>query len=115
MNFRLQNKVARGGSRPTGRYLWRLVGAVCSVCLTMSACGRDGTNVPVSPVPATTRNAAPREIIYYGYKVVKTYPHDPGAFTQGLVFHDGKMLESTGLYNVSGLREVDFTTGKVLR
>jgi len=47
--------------------------------------------------------------------VVATYPHDPTAFTQGLVLHDGKLFESTGLVGRSSLREVELTTGRVLR
>ncbi len=42
-----------------------------------------------------------------------TYPHDAGAFTQGLVFVDGRLYESTGLYGESTLREVTLTTGEV--
>lgn len=42
-------------------------------------------------------------------------PHDPSAFTQGLVFHDGKLYESTGQYGESTLREIDPDTGEVLR
>jgi glutamine cyclotransferase len=48
-------------------------------------------------------------------KVVSVRPHDPGAFTQGLVWHDGTLFESTGLYGSSSLREVDPQTGKVKR
>jgi glutamine cyclotransferase len=51
----------------------------------------------------------------YTYQVVNTFAHDPRAFTQGLLFHDGKLLESTGLYGQSSLREVDLATGAVLR
>ena len=51
----------------------------------------------------------------YTYKVVKTYPHDPNAFTQGLIFLDGFLFEGTGLNGRSGLRKVDLETGKVLR
>ena len=47
--------------------------------------------------------------------VVSVYPHDPEAFTQGLLFEDGRMYESTGLYEASTLREVDYRTGQVLR
>lgn len=47
--------------------------------------------------------------------VVSVYPHDPEAFTQGLLFEDGRMYESTGLYEASTLREVDYRTGRVLR
>lgn len=51
----------------------------------------------------------------YGYEVVETFPHDPAAFTQGLVFHDGYLYEGTGLYGRSSLRQVDLETGEVLR
>jgi glutamine cyclotransferase len=64
--------------------------------------------------PAAT-NPAPQEVVYYGYDVVKTYPHDPNAFTQGLLFQDGKLYESTGLSNQSTLREVDLNSGTVQR
>lgn len=47
--------------------------------------------------------------------VVNSWPHDPAAFTQGLVFHEGRLLESTGLYGESTLREVELETGRVLR
>lgn len=51
----------------------------------------------------------------YSYEIVNTFPHDRTAFTQGLVFLDGKLIESTGLNGRSTLREVDLLTGKVLR
>ena len=51
----------------------------------------------------------------YGYEVVHAWPHDRGAFTQGLVFENGRLFESTGQYGQSSLREVELTTGRVLR
>jgi glutamine cyclotransferase len=50
----------------------------------------------------------------YGYRVVKTYPHDRTAFTQGLEFHDGALYEGTGLVGRSSLRKVNLETGQVL-
>lgn len=50
-----------------------------------------------------------------GYRVVHTYPHDPQAFTQGLVYVDGHLYESTGLYGQSTVREEDLETGRVIR
>ena len=47
--------------------------------------------------------------------VLQSYPHDAGAFTQGLLLHDGRLYESTGLYGRSSLRQVELATGKVLR
>lgn len=48
-------------------------------------------------------------------EVLQSYPHDPEAFTQGLLLHDGTLYESTGLYGRSSLRQVELATGKVLR
>ncbi len=50
----------------------------------------------------------------YGFQIVHIYPHDRGAFTQGLVVHEGKLLESTGQEGRSSLRSVDLDSGQVL-
>ena len=49
------------------------------------------------------------------YTVVHTYPHDPNAYTQGLVYIDGHLYESTGLNGHSSLRMDDLATGRVLQ
>src|SRR6185436_3348846 len=51
----------------------------------------------------------------YTYQVVHTYPHDPTAFTQGLIYLDGDLYESTGLNGRSSIRRVKLETGKVLQ
>ncbi len=51
----------------------------------------------------------------YTYEVVNTFPHDPEAFTEGLVFENGIMYEGTGLYGDSSIRKVDLETGKILQ
>lgn len=51
----------------------------------------------------------------YGYRVVKTYPHDSNAFTQGLEFRDGAFFEGTGMVGRSSLRRVELGTGRVLQ
>jgi glutaminyl-peptide cyclotransferase len=50
-----------------------------------------------------------------GYRVIHAYPHDPRAFTQGLVYVDGYLYESTGLNGRSTLRKVNLETGRVLK
>lgn len=50
----------------------------------------------------------------YTFEIVKTYRHDPKAFTQGLFFHNGFLYESTGQNGKSELRKVELETGKVL-
>ena len=49
------------------------------------------------------------------YQIVHTYPHDSNAFTQGLIYVDGHLYESTGLNGKSSLRMVDLNTGAVLQ
>jgi len=63
--------------------------------------------------PATSAQRQPAPV--QGFRVVATFPHDPSAFTQGLVFADGEFYESTGLNGESSLRRVEITTGKVLQ
>lgn len=57
----------------------------------------------------------PAAIPVYGYRVLNTYPHDPDAFTQGLVYKDGLLYEGTGRYGESTLRQVRLETGEVLQ
>jgi glutamine cyclotransferase len=69
-----------------------------------------------SPLPPTRSNPAqPASIPVYTYRVVNTFPHDRNAFTQGLLFEDGWLYESTGLRGRSTLRRVELQTGKVLQ
>lgn len=51
----------------------------------------------------------------YTYKIVRTFPHDTTSYTQGLEYHDGKFLESTGQEGTSTLRWVDIASGKALQ
>jgi len=48
-------------------------------------------------------------------EVVRSFPHDPAAFTEGLFYRDGRLFESTGLNGRSTIREVRLEDGKVLR
>lgn len=48
------------------------------------------------------------------YNIVKVYTHDPKAYTQGLVYQDGILYESTGQYGESGIRKQDMQSGKIL-
>ncbi|MDR3749954.1 MAG: glutaminyl-peptide cyclotransferase [Terracidiphilus sp.] len=50
-----------------------------------------------------------------GFSVVHVYPHDPQAFTQGLLYVDGHLYESTGLNGHSTLRMEDLETGRTLQ
>jgi glutaminyl-peptide cyclotransferase len=55
----------------------------------------------------------PASVPTFRLRVVRSYPHDPSAFTQGLLFLDGKLYESTGLAGRSSLRRVDLASGQI--
>ena len=63
------------------------------------------------PAGAQRKTTAPVS----GYQLVRAYPHDPQAFTQGLVFADGVLYEGTGLNGQSTIRKVKLENGEVLQ
>src|ERR1700751_2892801 len=65
----------------------------------------------VSPSPLAGQDHP----VTYGYRIVNTYPHDPQAYTQGLIYCDGLLYESTGLNGRSELRKVQLETGQVIQ
>ena len=83
---------------------------VAGACVGAAACGVAGQAEPT--VSAATQRLTAEHL---RVQVLQTYPHDPGAFTQGLVLAGGRLFESTGLEGRSSLREVDVTTGRVIR
>ncbi|MDQ2937079.1 MAG: glutaminyl-peptide cyclotransferase [Acidobacteriota bacterium] len=89
-----------------------VLGGVLVLLLSLSTLGcRTGSVANLAPERVADNKHNPS----YGYQVVHTWPHDPNAFTQGLVFHDGKLLESTGQEGRSSLRLVELETGTVLK
>lgn len=64
---------------------------------------------------AASHAVAAEGIPVYGYKVVRSYPHDAGAFTEGLFYEDGQFYESTGELATSSVRRVALETGAVLQ
>ncbi len=87
-----------------GQSVLRAAAAVVVCSAAVLSCGASGQQ-------AAGQRAAPSQ----GFTVVQSYPHDPAAFTQGLVFADGEFYESTGLYGESSLRRVEIASGKVLQ
>ena len=91
---------------------------VLILIMLIASCG-DGTNGS-NRNKAANGNGTPSPaksgpVPVYTYDVVKTYPHDPKAFTEGLFYHDGFLYESTGEKDQSSLRKVELETGKVVR
>jgi glutamine cyclotransferase len=67
---------------------------------------------------AQARNAMPPSMSKaprYAYTVVRSYPHDPKAFTQGLEYFGGFLYEGTGLKGQSSVRKVELETGTVVQ
>lgn len=83
--------------RPRTRWLLIIALAVCSV-IGLTAY-------------AQFKRPAKREV--WTFKVIAQYPHDPSAFTQGLVFHKGHLFEGTGKKGESSLRRVELASGKI--
>ena len=72
------------------------------------------TFVIFAPFVSTDAQRKPQTPVH-GYEVVNVYPHDREAFTQGLLYRDGVLFESTGLNGRSTLRKVRLETGEVLQ
>jgi glutamine cyclotransferase len=85
----------------------RRVQHIGPAALALTACA-----VSAATVPAPQRKqTAPVS----GYRVVKIYPHDRQAFTQGLQYLDGVLYEGTGQFGQSGIRKVRLENGEVLQ
>jgi glutamine cyclotransferase len=80
--------------------------------LALSGCGPSASSSNAAGIQTV---ATTGKFPTYTFEIVKRWPHDPDAFTQGLVFHNGGWLEGTGLNGKSTLRRVEMATGKVLQ
>ncbi|HEY6249689.1 MAG TPA: glutaminyl-peptide cyclotransferase [Candidatus Angelobacter sp.] len=65
--------------------------------------------------PQSFHPAQVRQIPQYTFKIIRRFPHDPSAFTQGLAYAGGFLYEGTGLNGRSSLRQVRLETGEVLQ
>jgi len=105
--------------------LWCLVIGMIAIA-AVSSNGHAQTQADAGPPPGCsvrTQNSsyvsaqqasvapAPEQL----FEVVASYPHDQGAFTEGLVFYRGELYESTGMHGRSSVRKVDLSTGQVLK
>ncbi len=113
MIFLLEFERIHGGSvqRPRqGGDRFAYAGKACLAVLMLallSACNAADLARLVSGKPS-----APEELVP---EVLKVWPHDPDSFTEGLLWHDGRLYESSGLYGKSNLRKVDLQTGSLLQ
>lgn len=80
----------------------------------LNSCGGgDNTNTPSQANTSNQNQSAIPAPAPVSYTVVNIFPHDTGAFTQGLVFHNNKLYEGTGQKGESTVRIVDYKSGKV--
>lgn len=97
-------------------YLFIFIVSVAMACGN----GADNNNLSVNSTnkPAAN-NTETMKVPEYSYEIVNTYNHDPKAFTQGLIYHEGALYEGTGGMRSRGddfyssLRKVNLETGKV--
>jgi len=97
--------------------LSRAIAAGAALILTLGAGSglSPGARCAAQAVAPARPQTAVKPVALYGYAVVRSYPHDPSAFTQGLVFLDGVLYEGTGMNGQSGIRKVRLDTGEVLQ
>lgn len=85
------------------------VGCRVLVCTALAS-----TALAVAVLASAAAQRIPAAAPVFGYEIVNRYPHDPEAFTQGLIYRDGFLYESTGLHGRSSLRKVRLETGQVV-
>jgi glutaminyl-peptide cyclotransferase len=95
----MSNQATREQRNSAGPALrWIIFGGLAAVAIGVAAWAQLG------------HSTGPRN---YGFNVVAAYPHDPNAFTQGLVVEKGQLYEGTGQNGASSIRRVDLQTGRV--
>jgi glutaminyl-peptide cyclotransferase len=89
---------------------------IVSILLIVASCSGPANKPNANSSPTVNKNTTEsKSIPVFSYDVVKAYPHDPKAFTQGLIFRGGFLFEGTGQEGDSNLRKVDLATGRVVQ
>jgi glutaminyl-peptide cyclotransferase len=116
---RMDSKAAPAGMK-RGRMtrdirLGRMVQALIAVLFLVGGAAATARDTQGHLAFVEVRNPAGQAVPVLGVTVVKSYPHDPHAFTQGLEYFDGSLYESTGRSGQSTLRQTVLETGAVLK
>ena len=86
---------------------------------SLTALGALVFSLAVGPYGAASRGVpealAQQSARIDSFRALKAYPHDSAAYTQGLIYRDGFLFESTGLNGQSTLRKVRLETGEVVQ
>lgn len=102
------------GRRSARRFRNRVAAMVLAIAATLVS----GAAVPIAAIgqtaPATPPAPTPALVYPITARIVARYPHDPAAFTEGLLWHDGALYESIGLEGRSEVRRVRLEDGKIL-
>jgi glutamine cyclotransferase len=97
-----------------------MLGIICATLLSLAVlappahAARPTLDVIERAQLSRERALGQHAIPVYGFRVVKTYPHDISYFTEGLTVRDGVVYEGTGLYGESRLLQYDLATGRVI-
>src|SRR5215813_2813188 len=110
MAYGAQQNLHRGAIMLNSKTLFSIL-----LLSAFAACDGGDAATPNAETQQPTQMTVPARVPTYSYEVVKAYPHDTDAFTQGLVFYQGGLYESTGLNGSSSIRRVELETGKVLK
>lgn len=93
----------------------RLLPIMTMLALLLIGCGKEEPHASGNDSISNGAGSAPARTPVVGIDVVNSWPHDTGAFTQGLLFHNGSLYESTGLNGRSSLRRINLETGEVIQ
>ena len=95
--------------------LWQRGAGAAALIVTLAGWAAMASRPAAGAQASSVAGAQAPSVAVVGVDVLRTYPHDRTAFTQGLIYRDGFFYESTGLNGRSSLRKVEPTTGKVLQ
>ena len=128
-NLRKYTPVSRSQMKKSNSMVW-----YCVTVLVLGACAfllwsKHNNGLATNPnstdpsdvvaqiltMPGSSATNRPGDIKIYTYEIAHAWPHDHKAFTQGLVYREGLLIESTGMNGQSSLRKVELETGRVLQ
>lgn len=112
---RTQASTVRRGRVRVSVVTLALVAAAAVIFLIVLLLRAGPANQPNAISNANNQSTSDARAQQVSYEVVSSYPHDPTSFTQGLVWHEGTLYESTGLKGESKLRRLEFPSGRVLK
>lgn len=92
----------------------RLAPLVLTLAVLSTRCA-EPRRAPTTPLRTSPGAQRPHTAPTHRLRALRTFPHPGRGFTQGLVWHDGTLWESTGLYKRSTLRKLDLSAGTVAR